>query len=68
MSHCYDVMTKAWNHFAKQLPETDSTLTFWILIEAMHSANHRHNDIINKDHDVTRIAMQLEASLKAEGV
>lgn len=70
MSHCYDIMAKAWSQFAAQLPkevrEGQVATYFGLLIEEMHEANHRLKDAINKDRAVSRTAVKLDNAIAEE--
>lgn len=69
MSHCYDVMEKAWAKLAEQLPADvrhgELAVRFGFLISEMHEANHRLRDAINKDDRVTRCARRLDDTMNA---
>ena len=70
MSHCYDVMQKAWSKLSENFPSEvrhgEIAIRFEILMNEMHEANHRLNDAINKDRRVTRSAMRLDKALTGE--
>lgn len=76
MSYCYDVMGGIYMRhihplLVKEGKETLS-LRFEMLIQEMHSANHRvpspdgvfKGDGINKDHGVSRAARELDEAAK----
>ncbi len=69
MSYCFDVQMRAWRMFktAGGTQEWYVTELFEQLLDAMHSANHRLDDKINKDRAVSQAAKRLEEQLDHEG-
>lgn len=62
MSYCYDTMRRVFEtSFAKG---DQLSMEFSMLIDAMHSANHRLQDGINKDRGVTEATRSLEETAK----
>lgn len=62
MSYCFDVQMKAWRKLQKTRSVTLSHL-FENLMEDIHSANHRLDDKINADREVSFTARRLEKLL-----
>lgn len=61
MSYCYDTMRRVWDErIAPKLDDDELAFRFGALIDAMHSANHRLDDGINKDREVDVAARKLE--------
>jgi hypothetical protein len=64
MSYCYDVMSRVWvTAIRPYVPNDALAFRFEVLIEAMHSANHRLGDGINHDAEVSKVARALDAEL-----
>jgi hypothetical protein len=61
MSYCYDTMRRVWTtNIVPKLDDEELVFRFEALIDAMHSANHRLDDGINKDREVDHAARKLE--------
>jgi hypothetical protein len=61
MSYCYDTMRRVWDErIVPTLDDEELAFRFGALIDAMHSANHRLDDGINKDREVDVAARKLE--------
>lgn len=68
MSYCYDVMSRVFAQEIAPKLEAGLALHFEMLIEAMHSANHRvpsadgvfKGDGINKSREVSEAARELD--------
>lgn len=64
MSYCYDVMSRVFDEHIYAKLDPRLSMEFSMLIQAMHSANHRLNDGINKDLNVSVAARDLEETAK----
>jgi hypothetical protein len=61
MSYVYDTMRRVWDdQIAPNLNDDELAFRFGALIDAMHSANHRLEDGINKDREADVAARKLE--------
>jgi hypothetical protein len=61
MSYVYDTMRRVWDErIVPHLGDEELAFRFGALIDAMHSANHRLDDGINKDREVDVAARKLE--------
>jgi hypothetical protein len=61
MSYVYDTMRRVWDErIAPNLNDDELAFRFSALIDAMHSANHRLADGINKDREADIAARKLE--------
>jgi len=61
MSYVYDTMRRVWDdRIAPNLNDDELAFRFGALIDAMHSANHRLDDGINKDREADVAARKLE--------
>ena len=61
MSYCYDTMRRVWDErIVPKLDDDELAFRFGALIDAMHSANHRLDDGINKDREVDVVTRKLE--------
>jgi hypothetical protein len=61
MSYVYDTMRRVWNEqVVPKLDDEELAFRFGALIDAMHSANHRLDDGINKDREVDVATRKLE--------
>ena len=61
MSYVYDTMRRVWDdRIAPTLNDEELSFRFGALIDAMHSANHRLEDGINKDREADIAARKLE--------
>ena len=61
MSYVYDTMRRVWDvEIAPRVDDEELKFRFGALIDAMHSANHRLDDGINKDREVDVAARKLE--------
>ena len=61
MSYCYDTMRRVWDEqIVPRLDDDELAFRFGALIDAMHSANHRLDDGINKDREVDVAVRKLE--------
>jgi hypothetical protein len=61
MSYVYDTMRRVWDeHIVPKLDDEELVFRFGALIDAMHSANHRLDDGINKDREADVTARKLE--------
>jgi hypothetical protein len=64
MSYVYDTMRRVWDvEIAPKLDDEELVFRFGALIDAMHSANHRLDDGINKDREADVAARKLEQFL-----
>ena len=61
MSYVYDTMRRVWDErIVPRLDDDELAFRFGALIDAMHSANHRLDDGINKDREVDVATRKLE--------
>ena len=61
MSYVYDTMRRVWDErIVPRLDDAELAFRFGALIDAMHSANHRLDDGINKDREVDVATRKLE--------
>ena len=61
MSYVYDTMRRVFDdRIAPNLNDDELAFRFGALIDAMHSANHRLEDGINKDREADIAARKLE--------
>jgi hypothetical protein len=61
MSYVYDTMRQVWDErIVPKLNDDELAFRFGALIDAMHSANHRLDDGINKDREADAAARKLE--------
>ena len=75
MSYAFDVMASVWaSDVRPRLDDERLAMHFEMLIEAMHSANHRvpsangvfKGDGVNKDPEVTAAARELDEYVKSK--
>jgi hypothetical protein len=68
MSYVYDTMRRVWDErIVPQLNDDELAFRFGALIDAMHSANHRLDDGINKDREVDVATRKLEQYVSGRG-
>ena len=61
MSYVYDTMRRVWDErIVPKLDDEELVFRFGALIDAMHSANHRLDDGVNKDREADVAARKLE--------
>ena len=61
MSYVYDTMRRVWDErIVPRLDDEELVFRFGALIDAMHSANHRLDDGVNKDREADVAARKLE--------
>jgi hypothetical protein len=61
MSYVYDTMRRVWDEqIVPKLDDEELAFRFGALIDAMHSANHRLDDGVNKDREADVAARKLE--------
>ena len=61
MSYVYDTMRRVWDEqIVPKLDDEELVFRFGALFDAMHSANHRLDDGINKDREADVAARKLE--------
>lgn len=61
MSYVYDTMRRVWDErIVPKLDDEELIFRFGALIDAMHSANHRLDDGVNKDREADVAARKLE--------
>ena len=64
MSYVYDTMRRVWDvEIVPRLDDDELIFRFGAVIDAMHSANHRLDDGINKDREVDVATRKLEQYL-----
>jgi hypothetical protein len=67
MSYVYDTMRRVWDErIVPKLNDEELAFRFGALIDAMHSANHRLDDGINKDREVDAATRKLEKYVTRE--
>jgi len=64
MSYCFDVMSRVFDQHIAPKIDQEIAMEFSMLIQEMHSANHRLNDGINKDNQVSKQARDLAECAK----
>jgi hypothetical protein len=68
MSYVYDTMRRVWDErIVPHLDDEELAFRFGALIDAMHSANHRLDDGINKDREVDVVTRKLEQYVSGRG-
>ena len=61
MSYVYDTMRRVWDErIVPRLDDEELVFRFGALIDAMHSANHRLDDGVNKDREADVAARKLD--------
>ena len=61
MSYVYDAMRRVWDErIVPKLDDDELAFRFGARLDAMHSANHRLDDGINKDREVDVATRKLE--------
>lgn len=64
MSYAYDVLQRALITERNQHGSSCVQFCIEMLVAEMHTANHRLNDAINKDADVSEAARELDEALR----
>jgi len=61
MSYVFDTMRRVWDEcVVPKLDDEELVFRFGALIDAMHSANHRLDDGVNKDREADVAARKLD--------
>jgi hypothetical protein len=64
MSFVFDTLQRAWSsRIRPHVPDEELALRFEMLLEELHSANHRLKDAVNHDAGAHKYARELEKYL-----